>query len=341
MSQVAEILVVDDEETVRNVLTQVLQEDGYSICAATNGQEALELLEHRSFSLVITDIKMPVMDGMELLANVKSRFPDTQVIIITSHASLETTLEALRHGAYDYLFKPFEDLDLISAAARRAVEQVRLTRENRRLLEALKHKNTQLQKVNKVLKNLACRDGLTQLHNHRYFQDLLNFEIHRSQRNGDAFSLIFADLDYFKKFNDTNGHLEGDKLLRMMAAILLKTVRRTDMVARYGGEEFVIILPSTIKKHAALVGEKIRRSVESYPFSGRESQPEGKVTISVGIASFPGDGRERAELIQSADGAMYRAKNGGRNRVCVAGMEPPLEGQNDSKQMEKNMISSN
>ena len=339
MNPKAEILIVDDEETVRNVLYQVLDEDGYSIRAAADGQQALELLERKSFALVITDIKMPGISGLELLAIIKHRFPETQVIIITSHASLETTLEALRHGAYDYLFKPFEDLDLISAAARRAVEQVRLTRENRRLVEVLKQKNAQLQKANKILKNLACRDGLTRLHNHRYFQDFLNFEIHRSRRNDDTFSLIFADLDYFKKFNDTNGHLEGDSLLRRMADILQKSIRRSDMVARYGGEEFVIILPSTAKKQAVIVGEKIRRTVENYPFEGRGSQPGGKVTISVGIAGFPEDGQERAPLIQSADEAMYRAKKGGRNRVCVAGAGVAVEDSLSIEQNDNNVIS--
>jgi len=339
MNQKSEILVVDDEQTVRDVLVQVLREDGYAISTAANGEQALELLKRKTFSLVITDIKMPGINGMELMAIVKRRFPETQVIIITSHASLETTLEALRHGAYDYLFKPFEDLDLISAAARRAVEQVRLTRENRRLVEVLKQKNAQLQKANKVLKNLACRDGLTRLHNHRYFQDFLNFEIHRSLRNGEVFALIFADLDYFKKFNDANGHLEGDNLLRKMADILQKTVRRSDMVARYGGEEFVIVLPSTGKKNAAVVGEKIRRTVEIFPFEGRQSQPGGKVTISVGIAGFPEDGRDRAPLIQSADEAMYRAKKGGRNRVCLAGIETPLKNRIYSEQMDRNLIS--
>jgi len=339
MNPKSEILVVDDEETVRTVLTQVLREDGYSICAAATGEQALELLERKSFSLVITDIKMPGISGMELLAIIKHRFPETQVIIITSHASLETTLEALRHGAYDYLFKPFEDLDLISAAARRAVEQVRLTKENRRLVEALKQKNAQLQKANKVLKNLACRDGLTRLHNHRYFQDFLNFEIHRSRRNGQPFALIFADLDFFKHYNDANGHLEGDNLLRNMADVLQKTVRRSDMVARYGGEEFVIVLPSTGKKNAALVGEKIRRTVEAFPFDGRQSQPAGKVTISMGIAGYPEDGQQRASLIQSADEAMYRAKKSGRNRVCLAGVKSGSESQIYSQQMDTNVIS--
>jgi diguanylate cyclase (GGDEF)-like protein len=339
MNQKAEILIVDDEESVRKILFEVLTEDGHLVDTAENGEKALELLQRKSFSLVITDIKMPGISGMELLAMIKRRIPETQVIIITSHASLETTLEALRHGAYDYLFKPFEDLDLISAAARRAVEQVRLTRENRRLLSILKQKNAQLQKANHVLKNLACRDGLTRLHNHRYFQDFLNFEIHRSHRNQETFALIFADLDYFKQYNDSNGHLEGDNLLRQMAEILQKTIRRSDMIARYGGEEFVIILPSTSKKNACLVGEKIRRAVESYPFEGRKFQPGGKVTISVGIAGFPEDGEDRAALIQSADEAMYRAKRGGRNRVIMSGREAPIETKIHVKQMDHNMIS--
>ena len=171
------ILVVDDEDTVRSVLYQVLTGDGHTVESAANGLQALEIMGKKSFSLVITDIKMPGMTGLELLEKVKSLYSDTQVIIITSHASLETAISAMRHGAYDYLFKPFEDLDLISAAASRALEKIALTRENRSLVLSLEQKNNELERANHILKDLACRDGLTRLYNHRYFQDVIHNEI--------------------------------------------------------------------------------------------------------------------------------------------------------------------
>ena len=318
MAEVDRILVVDDEDTVRNVLYQVLSDDGHAVEAASSGEKALEIMDKGSFALVITDIKMPGMTGLELLEKVKARYVDTQVIIITSHASLETAISAMRHGAYDYLFKPFEDLDLVTAAARRALEKVILTRENRRLMVSLEQKNIQLEDANRILKDMACRDGLTQLFNHRYFQDVIQNEIHRAKRNGGVFSLLFLDLDHFKQYNDVHGHLEGDRLLRKLGEIMLRSVRRSDVVARYGGEEFVVMMPATPKKNAAVMGEKLRRYIENFPFPGRESQPLKKVTVSVGIATFPEDGAERPELVERADEAMYRAKKLGRNAVWTA-----------------------
>ena len=312
------ILVVDDEASVRKVMSQVLQDEGFTVTEAANGKQALKCMQKTPFSVVITDIVMPEMTGLELLEKIKEQSPETQVIIITSHASLETAITAMRHGAYDYLFKPFKDLDLISAAANRATEKVRLIAENQKLMRQLKKKNQELKKANETLKNLASRDGLTGLYNHRYFQEYLIYELYRSSQNGDTFSLLFLDLDYFKQYNDKNGHLEGDQLLQSFAGILKKSIQRTSVVARYGGEEFVLLLPSTSKTSASRVAEKIRRQVEDYPFKGRETQPQGKVTISIGIASYPDDGTDRASLIQCADGAMYRAKKSGRNKVCLS-----------------------
>jgi PleD family two-component response regulator len=253
-----EILIVDDEMFVRSVLVQVLERYGYAVTEAADGEQALERLKEKKFALVITDIKMPVMSGLEVLKKTRQSYPDTQVIIITSHASLDTAVEALRFGAYDYLFKPFEDLALISAAASRAIETVRLTEENRRLLATLKKQNRELERTNKILENVACRDGLTGLFNHRYFQDSLRSEIDRCQRENDIFSLIFFDLDHFKIYNDAHGHLEGDYLLRQLAIILEKNFRYSDVVARYGGEEFVVILPGTSKKDAQHMAENMR-----------------------------------------------------------------------------------
>lgn len=313
-----EILVVDDEVSVRSVLVQVLEKYGYAVTEAADGEQALERLEEKNFALVITDIKMPGTTGLEVLKKTKQSYPDTQVIIITSHASLDNAVEALRFGAYDYLFKPFEDLTLISAAASRAIETVRLTEENRRLLKTLKKQNRELERTNKILENVACRDGLTGLFNHRYFQDFLRSEIDRCQRDNDIFSLIFFDLDHFKFYNDSHGHLEGDYLLRQLATLLEKNFRHSDVVSRYGGEEFVVILPGTSKKDAQHLAENMRCFIEGFPFNGRDTQPSGKLTSSVGVATYPEDGDNRTDLVQSADNAMYQAKKSGRNGVCVA-----------------------
>ncbi len=304
------ILVVDDEDSVRSVLSQVLQEDGYAVTEAASGESALEFMKKESFSLVITDIVMPGVTGLELLEKIKQLYPETQVIIMTSYASLDTAITAMRNGAYDYFFKPFKNIELVSAATARAIEKVRLG-------EELKVKNKKLSKANRVFKSLACRDGLTGMFNHRYFQESLKAELNRASRHEKIFSLVFLDVDYFKRYNDTNGHPQGDILLRHLARILAKTIRKSDVLARYGGEEFVIILPETSKKNAYIVGEKIRRIVEKYPFEGQETQPQKNVTISVGISTYPEDGTDCPALIQRADDAMYRAKNSGRNKVCL------------------------
>jgi YesN/AraC family two-component response regulator len=139
------ILIVDDEAGVRKVLEQVLQESGFEVTLAVDGREALKLFEENPFPLVITDLVMPEMDGIELLQSIKRLDPDTQVIIITSYASVETAVEALRCGAYDYLFKPFENIELVSAAARRALERIELENENRRLLAKLQDQKRELE----------------------------------------------------------------------------------------------------------------------------------------------------------------------------------------------------
>lgn len=318
MSEKLKILVVDDEISIQGILTEVLEEDGYEVDAAGSGEEALEIFEKDKYSLVITDIRMPGMTGIQLLQEIKKISPETQVIIITSHASMETAVKALRYGAYDYFIKPFEDLALISAMTSRVVERLRLIEENKRLLQELKQKNEQLEATNEILKNLAIRDGLTGLFNHRYFQESLNSEITRAKRHGHVFSLIMMDVDHFKQYNDTNGHPGGDKVLRTMGELLQKCTRTPDVVARYGGEEFVAILPETDIEGARCVAEKIRHTVENYQFEGAKTQPSGKVTVSIGVSSYAEGGSRALTVIDKADKALYLAKAEGRNRVVLS-----------------------
>jgi diguanylate cyclase (GGDEF)-like protein len=309
------ILVVDDEESIRSVLVQVLEAEGYQVTAAASGVEALQAYHADAHHLVITDIKMPNLSGIDLLIEIKKQNPDTEVVIITSHASLDTALSAIRHGAYDYILKPFEDIDLIAAVAKRATEKILLTAENRDLLETLKQKKEELEEANKYLRQLVVRDALTGVYNHRYFHEALAHELKQSHRYEHPCSLIFFDVDNFKLYNDANGHPQGDEFLQALAKAVLGRLRQSDIFARYGGEEFVIILPETPREMAIKLAENLRAHVEKLPFVGREVMPGGVLTVSIGVATFPQDGEDAAALIKRADAAMYEAKRAGKNQV--------------------------
>jgi diguanylate cyclase (GGDEF)-like protein len=310
------ILVADDDESLRSVLKQVLSMDGYEVTVTASGEEALAVFNKEPCSLIITDIRMGKMSGIQLLQEVKRLSPDTQVIIITSNATLDTAITAIQAGAYDYITKPFDDIALISSVAHRAVEKIRLIEENKSLLEKLKRKNEELEYVNRTLKELTIRDGLTGLYNHRHFQETLAQEILRSKRYTKTFSLVFLDVDFFKQYNDTHGHLHGDAVLVALSKLLIAGLRKSDIAVRYGGEEFVLLLPETSKENAFALAETIREKIAAHPFPGRETQPQGMVTVSMGIAAFPEDGSDSSTLLHRADDALYQAKNGGRNRVC-------------------------
>ncbi|MBI3584263.1 MAG: diguanylate cyclase [Nitrospinae bacterium] len=189
--------------------------------------------------------------------------------------------------------------ELLAAAA----NQIGMTLENARLFEETK--------------TLAITDGMTGLYNHRYFLERINEEFERTKRYKRSISIIMIDVDHFKKYNDTHGHPKGDEILKGVAKILKDTVRKSDTAARYGGEEFVIILPETGGEEALLVAEKLRGEVVAHDFPGGETQPLGRVTISVGLASFTDGLKSFDELIKNADNALYHAKEEGRNRVCT------------------------
>jgi diguanylate cyclase (GGDEF)-like protein len=163
---------------------------------------------------------------------------------------------------------------------------------------------------------LATIDGLTELYNHRYFQDTLRNQIEISRRYNQPFSLIIIDIDFFKKFNDTYGHQAGDAVLRQVAQTLKKNSRSTDYVCRYGGEEMSIILPNTNAADALFNAKRICKAVEEKTFH-LNAHDTGNVTISVGVATFPDCAETAQDLIEQADKGLYYAKEHGRNQVGV------------------------
>ena len=174
----------------------------------------------------------------------------------------------------------------------------------------------------KRAEHLALHDGLTNLYNHRHFVATLGTEIEKAGQIDAPVSLIMADIDNFKRYNDTHGHPKGDVLLRQIAKILIDNTRQRDIVARYGGEEFVIILPITGGYGARRVAETIRAQIEQFHFEGEDLS--GKLTMTLGVAVFPEDASSAEELIQQADDALYRGKDEGKNRVCWSSI-PPAE----------------
>jgi len=167
-------------------------------------------------------------------------------------------------------------------------------------------------------KDLSSRDPLTGLFNRRYFFDHLETEIQRARRYRRTFTILMLDLDHFKHYNDTHGHLRGDDVLRGIGRLLIGNTRRADVVARFGGEEFVILLPEISKQGGAIVAEKIRSNVAQQPFFGTEQQPGGRLTVTIGLATFPLDSEAGVELVDIADRALYVGKEQGGNRVVLS-----------------------
>lgn len=302
IKQQQRILVVDDERINRKVLTDLLQED-YHVIVAKSGEQALQRLnEDPSIDLVLLDVLMPNMNGYAVLNAMKSnpKTKDIMVIFITALSSLDDEELGLKLGANDYISKPF----------RPSIVKARI--EN--YLQIVRHR--------KFLEILAERDGLTGICNRRRFDELLQNEWQRSLRENTPFSLIMLDVDYFKRFNDGYGHLQGDSVLKNVAKTIAMQLRRpADVVARYGGEEFVILLPNTGKNGAQLQAEHILQSIADLKIPHNYSDIEKFVSISMGGATRNAKMESAQDLLSSADAALYDAKQQGRNRVLWYGVE--------------------
>jgi diguanylate cyclase (GGDEF)-like protein len=182
-------------------------------------------------------------------------------------------------------------------------------------LRTLQEQHQAFRRQHDTLARLSVTDGLTELNNHRYFQDQLQLEIKRMARTGEGLSMLIIDIDDFKKLNDSYGHSAGDEFLKQLARILKESLRDTDLLARYGGEEFVIITPGTELEGADILVEKLRMKVRETSFIVDDSMRPRRMTISLGVAPY---GRSRTELFTAADAALYRAKTAGKNCVVHA-----------------------
>jgi diguanylate cyclase (GGDEF)-like protein len=296
---VMRILVVDDVPDNIRVLSSMLADEGHQISAATNGRQALKLAEVSSPDLILLDVMMPGMDGYEVCAALKAnpQLSSIPVIFITALADVEDETRGLGLGAVDYITKPFKE----------AVVRVRV----RTHLE-LKHQRD-------ILQNLSRLDGLTGIPNRRAFDERLDQDWRRGARMGESLGVLMIDVDLFKQYNDTNGHLAGDDCLRQVAGSLAGGLLRAwDFVARYGGEEFVCLLEGLDLAALSQVAERLRAAVEALQIPHGDSSVSPWVTISIGAAlGQPTLEASPTGLVEAADLQLYEAKRSGRNRVSL------------------------
>ncbi|MDY6836531.1 MAG: diguanylate cyclase [Thermodesulfobacteriota bacterium] len=294
------ILIVDDEEVIRATLCQIMNHAGYQCSNAASAKEALQFLDHEKVDVVITDIRMPGMNGFALTETIKQKH-HADVIIITGYGGQFSYEEAMEKGASDFALKPVRPKELI-ARLRRVLRERALLAERRRMEEQLRE--------------LTVTDDLTRLHNSRHFFKMLQDEIDRARRYHSPLSLLLMDVDGFKRFNDAYGHLEGDKVLSKLGEVIRDCLRTNDSGYRYGGDEFTVILPVTRGQEAKKVAERIREQFEAVAFTPAEGI-HVDATISVGIAEYQPD-EGLTEFAKRADEAMYNAKRQGGGQTVLA-----------------------
>jgi len=311
------VLVVEDDRAMRALMAQWLNAAGHRVNVAENGVEALNLAELHRPQVVITDWRMPQMDGIALCRELR-RLPaqrNTYLIMITVETIPDKLVEAFEAGTDDYLTKPLTP-KLFFARLRAAQRVVQLQEELAFDREQMVRFSNELSIANKRLQQQALTDALTDLPNRRFAMERLEQEWALTQRGERALSCMMLDIDHFKKINDTFGHQLGDEALKQVADALRKTARAQDVVCRYGGEEFLVICPDTGATAAYQAAERMRVSVESL----RMLAPDGRhmpLTLSIGVAE-KGEGiADMNALINRADVSLYAAKTQGRNRTVL------------------------
>ena len=289
------LLIVDDDPIILDLLTEFFSSLDYQYRTARNGLEAISLLEQAPSTIVITDLLMPEMNGMELISEIKSRWPDIDIIVVTGYGREFSYTDVIKAGASDFIKKPF-DLNELEAKLNRVIRERRLR---------------------SLLKRSSIRDALTDLYNRRFFDQRLTEEVERATRQDYSLCLVILDLDRFKRLNDSLGHQIGDEVLQALADILKRSIRHcVDIPFRYGGDEFAVITPYVDTWGARQIAERIRHNYI-------DDDKRRETTLSLGISSFKRTqqslGEDISAFIQRADSAMYAAKRAGGNRTVIYG----------------------
>jgi two-component system cell cycle response regulator len=301
------VLIAEDDPIFRRILESWFKRWDYRVTAVENGAEAWEVLQREDApQLAVLDWMMPGMDGIEVCRRIRSRDQGVYryVLLLTAKDDKQDVIAGLEAGADDYLTKPF-DVDELRARVRAG----------KRILDL----QAALIRAKDDLQFAAAHDALTGLWNRGAIIDLLKREVSRRQRSGEALGVIMTDIDYFKKINDTHGHLIGDAVLQEVTRRLAVGVRPYDVVGRYGGEEFLVVFPGCNAANLIVGAERLRHCIADRPIDTSVGQIS--VTLSLGLASVEQDEKETLDceaFLRNADEALYAAKARGRNRVETA-----------------------
>ncbi|WP_126455760.1 diguanylate cyclase [Sulfuriflexus mobilis] len=316
------VLLVDDQAIIAEGIRRMLENESdiiFHYC--DDPTRAIQMATDIEATIILQDLVMPDIDGMTLVrfyrANLETR--NIPIIVLSSKDEAQIKSDAFNNGANDYLVKLPDKIELLARI--RAHSRSYLTQlERDAAFHALREMQKQLEETNNELQRLSALDGLTGLSNRRHFDEELGKEWRRAQRGDLPLSLILIDIDYFKLYNDTYGHLAGDECLQVVAkALQASIVRPADIIARYGGEEFVVILPATKAEGAVVVAENLRNNIADLTIPHSASSTSEYVSISLGIAQADFSTMQNLEaLIEAADKGLYEAKNSGRNRYRIA-----------------------
>lgn len=315
------VLFVDDENFALHAIERFLAREPYSIFLAQNAQDALEILKNNSIDVIVSDMRMPGIDGLSLLVEVKKNYPDTIRLVLSGCIQTAQLLPCINRGeVYRFITKPFSPEELKSsirdavhlAASRREENSVNetLLRKNNELARALKDK----EKTEEHLRALSVVDELTGVYNRRQFAVALNHEFYQSERYGADFSFLMIDLDHFKTVNDTFGHAFGDFVLKTFSSRTNEIIRETDLFFRYGGEEFAVLMPNTSIDDAMQLGNRILEMCRLNPYE--QGKHHHLCTVSMGLVSYTTLQPNTPEVIVAeADRLLYIAKQNGRNQI--------------------------
>lgn len=301
------ILVIDDDPDSLSIIAEALRWEGYHVQTAISGFEGIDLIQRWQPDLILLDVNMTQMNGIETLRDLRQKDDYVSVMFISGNTSTEHVIQGLDSGADDYIPKPFDPLELLA----RVRTQLRI-----------KDLNDQLRIANDRLKELVDTDDLTGLYNMRSVYQRIESEIQRARRFSRQVCVVMMDMDYFKTVNDGHDHLFGSFVLSEVGAVIRRSIRNIDLGARYGGDEFLMLLTETNAEGAEKFCERLRSTISSHLFkSGRD---EIRLTCSIGFAiTSPGDAQTDARgLVRAADHALYEAKRAGRNCIKFIEIEP-------------------
>lgn len=298
-TDVGRVLIADDDPDFRRLLVHRAERMGLDIISAKDGDAAIESLQEDEFDVLIVDLYMPGHTGIEVFQEARRLDPDVQALVLTGNATVETAVEALRAGAYDYLVKPLESLAVFELSLTRALEHRHLLRENKRLF--------------KEVERLAMTDPLTGLYNRHKLNEALGAEVERGLRYERPLSVIMIDLDDLKGINDQHGHPKGDEVLVKVAKGIKRQIRRVDIATRYGGDEFLVLLPEADQQEAEKVAARISSAIGSIG-----AVEDVTVSASIGVAQLNQNTKTPQGFLHSVDQALYEAKRAGGGCVRVA-----------------------